>query len=62
MNKNGIRTDNTVVGNSRSEGSEEKSLQPKEMSVKYSALNLPQDIIARQTVKSSIQESNRNFK
>ena len=33
MNKNGIRTDNTVVGNSRSKGSEEKSLQPKEMSV-----------------------------
>ena len=57
MNKNGIRTDNTVVGNSRSEGSEEKSLQPKEMSVQYSALNLPEDIIALQTVKAAFRKA-----
>ena len=40
MNKNGISTDNTVLDNSKSEGNEEKSLQPKEMSIIYSALNL----------------------
>ena len=45
INKNVISTDNTVAGNSRSEGNEKKSLQPKLLSVKYRALNLPKIII-----------------
>ena len=43
MNKNGISTGSAIVGNSRSEGSENRSLNP--MSVKYSALNLLKVII-----------------
>ena len=31
-----LSTDNTIVDNSRSEGNEEKSLQPKEVSINYS--------------------------
>ena len=57
MNKNGISTDNMIVDNSSSEGNEEKSSQPKEMSVKYSALNLPDDIIPLQTVKVAFQKA-----
>ena len=45
MNNKGISTGNTIIGNSRSEGNEEKSLQPKEMSVKYSTLNLRENTI-----------------
>ena len=43
--------------NSKSEESEEKSLQPKEMSIKYSALNLPEDIIPLQTVKAAFRKA-----
>ena len=57
MNKNGISTDNMIVDNSSSEGNKEKSSQPKEMSVKYSALNLPDDIIPLQTVKVAFQKA-----
>ena len=56
MNKNGITTDNTILNNSRSEGNEDESLQPKEMSIKYSALNLPDDIIPLQTVKAAFRK------
>ena len=44
MNNKSISTGNTIIDNSRSEGNEEKSLPPKEMSVKYSTLNLPMNI------------------
>ena len=62
INKNGISTYNIIVDNSKSEENEEKSLQPKEMSIKCSALNLPEDIIPLQTfsVKSfSNEKKNR---
>ena len=52
INKIGISTDNIIVDSSRSEENEEKSLRPKEISIKYSALNLPEDIIPLQTVKA----------
>ena len=55
MNKYGIGTDNTIVGNSSSEENEERSLQPKEMSVKYSTLNLPEDVMPLQTVKAAFR-------
>ena len=56
INKNVISTDN-IVDNSKSEENEEKSLQPKEMSIKYSALNLPEDIIPLQTVKAAFRKA-----
>ena len=57
MNKNGLSIDNTIVDNSRSKGNEEKPLQPKEMSIKYKALNLPEDIIPLQTVKAAFRKA-----
>ena len=45
------------MDNSRSEKNEEKTLQPKEMSVKCSALNLPEDIIPLQTVKAAFRKA-----
>ena len=56
INKNGSSTDN-IVENSRSDKNEQKSLQPKEMSIKYSALNLPEDIIPLQTGKVAFRKA-----
>ena len=57
LNKNGISTDNTIVDNSKSERNKEKSLQPKGMSIKYSTLNFPEDIIPLQTVKAAFRKA-----
>ena len=47
------------MDNTRSKGNEEKSLQPKEMSIKYSALNLPEEIIPLQTVKAAFTKARK---